>query len=112
MEAFAAISRRWPNLPAREIQRIIDECSRRPLYVTVSTARMGSVEYQYWGAVRYRLEIGSAGLPVVRALHAAGRDRRSEAGAERDADATGLPWLPRSAKGGGAAKVVGPEFFA
>lgn len=106
MNAFSAIAKRWPDIPAREILAIIAKAEARPLFVRVSTARQGAARWPYWGAVRYRLEIGAQGLPVLRALHAADRDRRSKRAAERDADATGLPWIP--CRPG----VVSPEFWA
>lgn len=100
-DAFSAMSRRWPGATAKQIRATLDMLGD---YVRVSTAKQGAARYPYWGAVRYRIEVGARGVVVARALHAAGRDRRSEAGAERDADAMGLPWLPT--KGAGA---VNPE---
>ncbi len=55
--------------------------------VRVSTAKQGSVPYPYWGAVRYSIRLAADGTPTNVAQEHATRDRRTIAGAERDAEA-------------------------
>lgn len=59
--------------------------------VRVSSALCGSCcPYPYWGAVRYEVRLtADGGAPANIALGRCGRDRRSIAGAKRDAEATG-----------------------
>lgn len=64
------------------------------LHGPVGTARVSSAQargaakrYAYWGAVRYEIRLTRAGRPANFAIGRASSDRRSVAGAERDADA-------------------------
>lgn len=52
--------------------------------VRVSSAQ-AACDYAYWGAVRYEIRLTRAGLPSNRPLERARSDRRSKAGARRDA---------------------------
>lgn len=57
--------------------------------VRVSSAkpRGRAKQYSYWGATRYQIDLGADGSPCNRPLERAGSDRRTRAGAIRDAEA-------------------------
>lgn len=54
--------------------------------VSSAKARGRGKRYNYWGAVRYIVTLTSIGEPTLRAKERASSDRRSTAGAERDAN--------------------------
>lgn len=54
--------------------------------VSSAQARGAAKQYSYWGAVRYIVTLTRDGVPSMQAQERASSDRRSTAGAERDAD--------------------------
>lgn len=54
--------------------------------VSSAQARGAAKAYSYWGAVRYVVTLTRDGVPSMQAQERASSDRRSTAGAERDAD--------------------------
>ena len=58
----------------------------RAVRVSSAQARGAAKDYSYWGAVRYRVRLRKDGVPTAQATESASSDRRSTAGAERDAD--------------------------
>ncbi len=65
------------------------ECGAlRAVRVSSAQAKGAAKQYAYWGAVRYAVRLSADGQRlVVAALERASSDRRTEAGAERDAEA-------------------------
>jgi len=90
--AHAAVREEKQRRRAREAQQARDSLALHirahgPIpCVRVSSAKTHA-SYSYWGAVRYRVELTRDGDPTYRAEERASSDRRSVAGAERDAKA-------------------------
>ena len=85
------------------IERAIDGALReggplRAVRVSSAQARGAAKKYAYWGATRYHVRIARAGHITCVPIERATSDRRSTAGAERDADALavaeGRIWAP------------------
>jgi len=76
-----------PTLTARErlAEYVHAHGPIRAVRVSSAQARGAAKAYAYWGAVRYRIALNQRGQPSLRPEERASSDRRSIAGAERDA---------------------------